>query len=669
MNRLSRVPRVNLCPRTSKVSALRVAKRKPRPIPTYPAHLALKQRARLPIGFEHRELHRRRPAIDNQNMHQSPKITLHLAIGSLCKLTSQFATLACMGNRLLSLMLVLSSSILSAQSFTPVRELKNLSPTALAKLHTLETLNALPAGQWRLHVGDLPHGEAVSLDDSAWPIAVDRAKAPKDAVWLRREIEVPKTLNGYDLTGSRIWFQFRANANGPIPEIIYFNGRRVALGDDLEPIILFDPAKPGDKILVAVKLLHTEDDKTIVGASLRIEPISSATSTRPNPDDIRIQCITAANLLPALATPRPDLLPKVEAAVAAIDLNALSAGDQAAFDASLLKAQSILSELHPVLAQAKIDLAGNAHIDAAWLWPRTETIDVVKRTFTTALQLMNEYPDYTYTQSAAQYNEWMADKYPALNDQIRSASKKAAGRSSAACGSSPTSTSPAANPSSASSSSASATSRSSTASPPASAGTPTPSATTGSSPRSTSAPAWTTSSPRRCTGTTPTSFPSASSGGSRPTAARSSLTSPPTTSNDNVNPTRISADFAESAQRNPGTTEMLDLYGIGDHGGGPTRAMLDQADHWITAGTTGKDAVPTMRYGTAQTTSPTSKKTSTPTPPPGTTTASPRATPPHPPHPPEPSASPPGKTSSTSSTTAASSPRKPRINATCAPAK
>jgi alpha-mannosidase len=68
---------------------------------------------------------------------------------------------------------------------------------------------------------------------------------------------------------------------------------------------------------------------------------------------------------------------------------------------------------------------------------------------------------------------------------------------------------------------------------------------------------------------------------------------------DNVNPTRISADFAESAQRNPGTSEMLDLYGIGDHGGGPTRAMLDQGDHWIAAGKAG-DAVPTMRYHTAQ---------------------------------------------------------------------
>ena len=67
---------------------------------------------------------------------------------------------------------------------------------------------------------------------------------------------------------------------------------------------------------------------------------------------------------------------------------------------------------------------------------------------------------------------------------------------------------------------------------------------------------------------------------------------------DNVNPARVAADFAQSAERNPGTMEMMDLYGIGDHGGGPTRAMLDQADHWIAADPT--DAAPDMHFGTAQ---------------------------------------------------------------------
>ena len=121
-----------------------------------------------------------------------------------------------------------------------------------------------------------------------------RSKAPKDAVWYRRVIEVPKTLNGYDLTGSRIWFQFHANANGPMPEIIYFNGRRVALGDDLEPIVLFDPAKPGDKILVAVKLLHTVDEKTFAGVNLKIEP----NPTQPPPPPAPIPKTSASSASP-----------------------------------------------------------------------------------------------------------------------------------------------------------------------------------------------------------------------------------------------------------------------------------------------------------------------------------------------------------------------------------
>ncbi|HEY1994300.1 MAG TPA: alpha-mannosidase, partial [Edaphobacter sp.] len=243
--------------------------------------------------------------------------------------------------RHLPLALALACSIASAQSFTPIREQKNLSPAAIAKLHTLEMLNSLPVGEWHFHAGDIPHGESPSLDDSSWPLQKPRAKAPQDAVWYRRVIEIPKTLNGYDLTGSRIWFQFHANANGPMPEIIYFNGRRVALGDDLEPIVLFDPAKPGDKVLVAVKLLRTVDEKTFAGVNLKIEPNPNAATTRPNPEDIRIQCITAANILPALPTPRKDLLPKVEEAVAAIDLKALEAADQSAFDNSLRKSQDI----------------------------------------------------------------------------------------------------------------------------------------------------------------------------------------------------------------------------------------------------------------------------------------------------------------------------------------
>jgi alpha-mannosidase len=503
--------------------------------------------------------------------------------------------------RHLPLALALTSSLALAQSFTPIREQKNLSPAAIAKLHTLEMLNSLPVGEWRFHAGDVPHGESPSLDDSSWTLVKPRAKAPKDAVWYRRVIEVPKTLNGYDLTGSRIWFQFHANANGPMPEIIYFNGRRVALGDDLEPIVLFDPAKPGDKVLVAVKLLHTVDEKTFAGVNLKIEPSASATgaTARPNPEDIRIQCITAANILPALPTPRKDLLPKVEDAVAAIDIKALESADQAAFDKSLRQAQDILTTLHPVLSQATVDLAGNAHIDAAWLWPRSETIDVVKRTFTTALQLMDEYPSYTYSQSAAQYTAWIAEKYPQMNDQIRQRVKEGRWEIVGGMWVEPDLNLP----------DGESLVRQLLVGQRYFQQQYGVTARIGWNPDSFGYN-WQLPQIYKRSGmdyfvtqkmhwNDTNQLPFRLFWWESPDGSKVLTYFPTDYVHDNVNPTRISADFAESAQRNPGTAEMLDLYGIGDHGGGPTRAMLDQADQWITAGKN-NDAVPTMRYHTAQ---------------------------------------------------------------------
>ena len=173
-----------------------------------------------------------------------------------------------------------------------------------------------------------------------------RSKAPNDAVWFRQTIQIPDTLNGYDLTGTRIWFQFHATANGPMPEMIYFNGRRAAMGEDLEPIVLLDDARPGDKVVIAVKLLHTVDVKTFRGATLRVD----FAENRPNPEDLAQEFLAASVLLPSLAPGDSAKLNTLSAAIAAVDVAALDAAEtatgdartqaEAKFDASLKAAQS-----------------------------------------------------------------------------------------------------------------------------------------------------------------------------------------------------------------------------------------------------------------------------------------------------------------------------------------
>jgi alpha-mannosidase len=66
--------------------------------------------------------------------------------------------------------------------------------------------------------------------------------------------------------------------------------------------------------------------------------------------------------------------------------------------------------------------------------------------------------------------------------------------------------------------------------------------------------------------------------------------------NRDLGPVRLSNDLVHARTLNPGLTDLLDLYGVGDHGGGPTRSVLDQGLRW----TQPDKIVPKVEFGTAQ---------------------------------------------------------------------
>ncbi len=298
--------------------------------------------------------------------------------------------------------------------------IQSLSPLSRTILSRLAELQSLPIGHWGYHKGDIKQGQLADVDESSWQeIGVPYSTGTNGVVWLRRTIEVPKSLDGYDLTGTRIWIDF----GGADKLTVFFNQRRVAEGEQLEPIILFDSAKPGDKAVVAYKMWDVHDDERFDPDDVKEVPAIRAkinfAPNRPDPVDLYREFVTAALMIPALSRDVSADRDLLDNAIGVVNLQALQAGDGEKFDQSLRRAQQKLEPLKPLLQTANFHMTGNSHIDAAWLWPWTETVDVVRRTFGTAAQLMNEYPAYTYTQSAAQYNEWIAEKYPDINSQIR----------------------------------------------------------------------------------------------------------------------------------------------------------------------------------------------------------------------------------------------------------
>jgi alpha-mannosidase len=74
----------------------------------------------------------------------------------------------------------------------------------------------------------------------------------------------------------------------------------------------------------------------------------------------------------------------------------------------------------------RITAIGHAHIDTAWLWPLREARRKCARSFSTALALMDEYPDFRFACSQPAQYAWMKEHYPDIYRGIRA--KVAAGQ-------------------------------------------------------------------------------------------------------------------------------------------------------------------------------------------------------------------------------------------------
>ncbi len=66
-----------------------------------------------------------------------------------------------------------------------------------------------------------------------------------------------------------------------------------------------------------------------------------------------------------------------------------------------------------------VHMIGNAHIDPVWLWRRDEGRQVTLDTFRTVVDLMDEYPEMTFTSAQAQLYAWVEEAEPEVFDRIR----------------------------------------------------------------------------------------------------------------------------------------------------------------------------------------------------------------------------------------------------------
>ncbi|HYL12459.1 MAG TPA: glycoside hydrolase family 38 C-terminal domain-containing protein [Terriglobales bacterium] len=295
---------------------------------------------------------------------------------------------------------------------------QNAQPTDAYKatLDRLESLTTLPLADWRFHA-DLPHPESSSLDDSTWEVMKVGDKWTSGPRVLRRLLEIPEKIEGYAIQGARVKLDLNISSRDAEILTVFSNGSVAERTDEdmQQPIVLTENAQPGQKFVIAIRVDANRVESELRRAQLLIEPPSS----RPDPRLVREGILSALPVIDAYEENKSQRDQQLDEALKAINLAALDQGDQLAFDTSLREAQTKLQVLNPWLKQFTIHAVGNSHIDMAWLWPWTETVEVVRNTFRSALDLMREYPDFKFTMSSARTYEWMEEKYPDLFKEIQ----------------------------------------------------------------------------------------------------------------------------------------------------------------------------------------------------------------------------------------------------------
>jgi len=68
---------------------------------------------------------------------------------------------------------------------------------------------------------------------------------------------------------------------------------------------------------------------------------------------------------------------------------------------------------------AKLHLIGNAHLDPVWLWRWQEGFSEIISTFRSALDRMNDFPDFKFTSACASYYQWIEEIDPEMFEEIR----------------------------------------------------------------------------------------------------------------------------------------------------------------------------------------------------------------------------------------------------------
>jgi alpha-mannosidase len=273
--------------------------------------------------------------------------------------------------------------------------------------------------KYKVKEGKFNGGESINLDDSKW----DEYNAGEpwggydEHLWFRTNVKIPERFSK-----KTVVFHITTGREGEWdalnPQFLFYLDGELIQGLDVNHReILINNCAEADKEYNIAFLGYggLYERKTVINTELLVLDRDIEALYY----DIKVP-FNAAQLLKSEDINRINILNTLQEAINVLDLRIpYSKG----FYSGAAKARKIVKrEFYSELEDKNIPTVtaiGHTHLDVAWLWTLSQTREKAARSFSTAIKLMEQYPEYKFMASQPQLYKYIKEDYPELYEKIK----------------------------------------------------------------------------------------------------------------------------------------------------------------------------------------------------------------------------------------------------------
>ena len=243
---------------------------------------------------------------------------------------------------------------------------------------------------WRFEPADIANSEQPNFNDSSWQKVSPRFTwAGTNTVWFRSKITVPATMAGQSTANLPLMLDLRVMNQGEL----YVDGRLIEEGRRMSGLeTLTEQAQPGTTIVVALKI-RGQPHNAFQNARLYCNVL-------PDFDRYLEEEAFVTHMIPVVSPDEQTVLTRaLDASEHCIQFSDVTSDNLDTVRTQLAAARAALLPVAGVTRKYDVYYIGHSHIDMNWLWTWPDTIDTCHRTWNSAMNLMDQFPDFKYVQS------------------------------------------------------------------------------------------------------------------------------------------------------------------------------------------------------------------------------------------------------------------------------